>query len=259
MAGIATFEMGLWALTEFLQGLLLLLLIRKRNYRVLPAFSLYILLVLAQNIAFFIVYYRWGFGSRVAWTVAWGTQAVVLCARGVAAVEVCRRILSGLPGVWRFAKGILVASAGIVAVYSVSAAKHQWRLAFTTAQLSLELAIAAVIVVLLVLARYYGVSAPPPLRGVALGLCLYSCVTALNDAVLQTRLDRYMTLWHVLGTASFLASLSIWIWALRTPAALPARWEVLRDSSLYRVIAREVNARLRELNKALWNLESWRP
>jgi hypothetical protein len=51
--------------------------------------------------------------------------------------------------------------------------------------MGIELATAAVIVLLLLFARYYDIVVEPPLRLLAAGLCMYSCVSVLNDTILE--------------------------------------------------------------------------
>jgi hypothetical protein len=49
----------------------------------------------------------------------------------------------------------------------------------------LELAMATVIVLLFVFARYYEVGVEPAVRTMAIGFLLYSCFRVLNDTILE--------------------------------------------------------------------------
>jgi len=69
------------------------------------------------------------------------------------------------------------------------------------------------------LLRYYG-GAPAPLAG--RWLCLYSCVSVLNDAILERWVNRYIFFWNLLGMAAF-SRLPALVEAGRFAAALHKR------------------------------------
>jgi hypothetical protein len=258
MDGVGPFTEGLWAATSLAEVLLLCLLIVRKNVGSYPAFSAYIFMTLAQSALLFVAIKRWGFSSTVAWRMGWTTQSLVLGARAFAVAELCKHILGRFRGVWVLARWILLACAGLVLLYALLAANHQWRLVFNTTELGLELAVAAVIVMLLLFARYYEVTVAPPLRWLATGLCVYSCISVLNDTILERWLSRYVTLWNVFGIATFLACLLLWTWAFRKAIPLAAA-DPLLDRSVYLKIIPEVNWRLRALNEQLirfWDLEA---
>jgi hypothetical protein len=251
MPSIVSLGGVLWALIIlFTLGLLVLLVVR-RHYRIFPSFFSYVGLVLLQGAALFLAYRRWPFSSSAAWRASLATESVVLCARAFAVAEVCRHLLARFRGIWMLASRILVASGILVLVYTLIAAKHQWWVWATTAQLALELAIATVLVVLLLFARYYHVVAESPLRELAVGLCLYSCFVALNTALLQHWLERYTEIWNILDSTAFLASLLIWMWAFRKPACRLTPTCQSLDGSIYPKISPELNRRLRRLNEVL--------
>ncbi|MCU1241201.1 MAG: hypothetical protein JWO71_1927 [Candidatus Acidoferrum typicum] len=257
MNDLGLFTQSVWAVTAVVQALLLCLLLARKNVSSYPAFSAYIFMTLAQSGLLFMAIKGWGFSSTVAWRVGWATQCVVLGARAFAVAELCRHVLGRFLGVWTSARWILLGSGTAVLLYALIAASHQWRLVLNTAELGLELATAAVIVMLLLFARYYDVAVDPQLRLLALGLCLYSCASALNDAVLERWLDRYVTLWNVFGMAAFLACLLLWSWAFRKPAPQTVAAPLFSSGSVYLNIIPEMNSRLRSLNEQL--IEFWRP
>jgi hypothetical protein len=212
-------------------------------------------MTLAQSGLLFVTIKGWGFSTSVSWLVGWATQCLVLGARAFAVAELCRHVLGRFLGIWVLARWILLTSGAIVLLYALIAANHQWRLVPNTAELGLELATAAVIVVLLLFARYYDVAVQPPLRLLAVGLCLYSCVSALNDAILERWLTRYVSLWNAFDISAFLACLLLWSWAFRNspPQTVAAP---LLNRSVYLNLIPEVNLRLRSLNDQL--IEFWR-
>jgi hypothetical protein len=261
MIEIAQVQNLLWAADVVGKIVLLIVLAVCKNYRLYPIFFFYLLTTLAHDVVAFVTYQRWGFDSATAYRIAWGAQGIVLFARALAVAEVCRHLLSRYRGVWALAWRILLLSAALVFSYSILAARHHWRLALLTADRGLELSIATVIVVLLLFARYYGVKVEPVVRSLAVGFCLYSCFAVLNNTVLERWLHDYSVLWNLLGMLAFLASLSIWTWALRHSQSEPQPKEILLPSGIYQAIAPEINLRLRLFNEQLsrfWKLEAGR-
>jgi len=132
-------------------------------------------------------------------------------------------------------------------------------LLLNTAEMGIELATAAVIVLLLLFARYYDIVVEPPLRLLAAGLCMYSCVSVLNDTILERWLTRYVYLWNALGMVAFLSCLLLWSWAFRKSAPQAIADPLFLDRSVYLKIIPEMNWRLRLLNERLiqfWRLEA---
>jgi hypothetical protein len=110
--------------------------------------------------------------------------------------------------------------------------------------------------VLLLFARYYDVAVKPPLRLLAMWLCLYSCVAALNDAILERWLNKYVSLWNSLDMAAFLACLLLWTWAFRKSPPQGVAAPLFLNRSVYLNLIPEMNLRLRSLNEQL--IEFWR-
>jgi len=251
MTEIAQVQNLLWAADVGGKIVLLIVLAVRKNYRFYPTFFFYLLTTLAHDVVVFVTYQRWGFDSAAAYRIAWGAQGIVLFARALAVAEVCRHLLSRYPGVWALAWRILLLSAALVLCYSILAARHDWKLVLLTADRGLELSIATVIVALLLFARYYEVKVEPVVRSLAIGFCLYSCSAVLNNTVLERWLQDYSALWNLLGMLAFLASLSIWTWALRKPQPQAEPREFLLPRGVYKSLTPEINLRLRLLNEQL--------
>jgi hypothetical protein len=259
MAAIPLFQQALWALNAAGEIVLLTLLVVRKNYRVYPAFFFYLVLNLTMGFLALLVYDRWGFNSVIAWRIFWLTLGVVICARALAVAEICRHLLARYRGVWALAWRILLLSAALASCYSILAARHDWRLALPSADRGLELSIATAIVALLLFARYYEVKVEPVVRSLAVGFGLYSCFAVLNNTVLERWLYDYSALWNLLGMLAFLASLSIWSWALRHSQSEAQAKEILLPSGIYQAIAPEINLRLRLFNEQLsrfWKVEA---
>src|SRR5258707_3129638 len=138
-------------------------------------------MTLAQSGLLFVAIKRWGFSSSVAWRIGWATQFLVLGARAFAVAELCRHILGRFRGVWILARWILLASGATVLFYALIAAFHQWRLLLNTAEMGIELAAAAVIVLLLLFAPYFDIVVESPPRFLGARPFMYSCLSVLDD------------------------------------------------------------------------------
>jgi hypothetical protein len=262
MIEIVQVRNSLWAADVAGKVLLLIVLVVRKHYASYPAFFFYLLTSLAHDAVVFVTYQYWGFSSSPAWPIAWTGAAIVICARALAVSEVCRHLLSRYSGVWALAWRLLLTSGVLVFLFSLLAMKKGWFSVLTIAQLGLELAIAVAIVGLLVFAKFYDVIPKQPLRSLAIGLCLYSCFSVLNNTVWERFLDQYDALWNLLGMLAFLASLLLWIMALRVPSPEPTREELLLPGSVYPSLSPQINLRLHLLNKQLsqfWNVGEPQP
>jgi hypothetical protein len=257
IVGIAQLQQIVWAVNTATSVFLLILLVVRKNYRTYPAFTFYILVNLALGISVFIIYRLWGFSSAASWRFGWAMQAVTVCARALAVAEICRHLLSRYLGIWALAQRLLLTCAGLVLLYSGLAVRHQWELALPTADRGLELSIAAVIVVLLLFARYYGLRPERTDRSLAIGFCLYSCFRVMNDTISDRYLYGYAKFWNLLEMLAFFASLSLWSWALRKSRAEITAQENLLPFGVYQSITPQINLRLRLLNERLCQI--WKP
>ena len=252
----------LWGANVAGKIVLLTVLAVRKNYRVYPALFVYILISLAHDAVVFVTYQYFGFASWTAWRVFWVSQAVVVSARALAVVEVCRHLLARYKGVWALAWRLLLTCAVIVLIFSLSVGKHQWDLAVHSASRGLDLAIAVSIVGLFLFIKFYDVKTDSMDRILAVGFFLYSCFGVLNNTFLEHWLARYSDLWNILGLWTFLFSLSLWTWAVRLPQAVPVRDEVLLPETVYSTMGSEVNLRLHFLNESLnqfWNAGAPQP
>jgi hypothetical protein len=251
MIKLAQVQDMLWAANVSLGLILSILLIVGKNYRVCPAFSSYILVNLIQALLLFLGSHRWGLSIFALWLMGSLTESIVLIARALAVAEICRRVLSRYRGVWALASRVLFLLAGLVSLYSILLARHDWRLAFPSTHRAMELSIASIIVTLLIFVRHYGVETSRAERSLAVGFCLYSCFAVLNITLLERFLDDYSALWNLLGAFAFLASLSLWTWALRKPQSQTEPGQILLPRGVYQSLTPEINLRLRLLNEQL--------
>lgn len=247
----ATFRNVLWAITLASEVLLLVWMFLRKNHRIFPFFYLYILVAVLQTGVLAWSYRTWGDGSLTAWRIAWLTQIAVVISRGLAILEICRRYLSRFPGVWALAWRLLLACGALVLAVALLLSRYQWNLAVLNADRGVELAAAAIVVVLLVFGRHYHVEAEPVVHSLAIGFLFFSCFWVVNVSVLERLLDRYTAQWNILSMFAFLASLLVWMSALRHPLVAVAPEENLLPEGLYQSLSPEINSRLRELNARL--------
>jgi hypothetical protein len=247
----AQLQLILWVANVSIGVLLAALLVVRKNYRVFPAFSCYILVNLIQALLLFLGSTRWGFSQAAQWLMGSLTESAVLIARALAVAEICRRLLSRYRGVWALAWRVLVLSAGVVFFYSILLARHDWRLAFPSAHRAVELCLAFIIVALLIFVRHYEVETAQADRSLAIGFCLYSCFAVLNNTLLERFLYDYRVFWNLLGMFTFLATLSLWTWALRKPQPQAEPGRTLLPRAVYQLLTPEINFRLRLLNEEL--------
>jgi hypothetical protein len=252
IAEIGKFELYAWALCFVLQVGLMGLLIFRRHYMTLPAFTAYLTGSLAQNVAQFFIYRRVGLQSASAW--AWGLQFAVTALRLAAVLEICWLVFGNYRGIWVFIWRTLVICVVLVAVLSMILSERGLRYGILYADRGAGLSLATAIVGLLIFARYYQVEPEDALRSLAIGFFLYACFVVVNDTLLETSKPVYGALWNFLGTVSFTSSVLVWGWALRRTVELPSTAEEMLPASVYREMSPAVNERLSALNDRLGHL-----
>lgn len=244
-----------WAITTILEIVLFVFLVKRKQFRTHPALSAYILLVIIQNITGMFVYGFWGFQSQVSWGYAWGSQALVICARAGAVVELARQILAAYKGIWALAWRLFLAVGTAVLGYSLLFSKGAWRQVVMNGNRGVELSIAAVVVTLLLFARYYHLPIGSLDRALAVGFCLYSCFYVINFSLFEPWLELYANFWNFLDILAFLASVSLWIFAVgayETEVRIGVLPAVSKE--LYGKLSAELNLRLYSLNEQLTHL-----
>jgi hypothetical protein len=251
MAGIATFERMLWGVSVALKWGLLVLFVFRKNYRTFPLFFTYVLVTAVQSPVLFVSYRTWGFQSVASGNIAWGTQGLVIAARGLAVAEICRRILGVYRGIWALASRLLLATAGLVLEYSWAVARPHWQAAVLNCDRGLELAIAAVLMMVFLFASHYEIEVEQTVRYLALGLFLYSCLSVVNNTVLEKFSWSYAPAWNLFRTVAFVASLLLWAWALRERQPETVSEPTMLPEGSYRALTPELNLRLKALNDQL--------
>jgi len=251
---IASFEKTAWELSLVLQAVLLGTLVARGLYRRFPMLSIYLALNLLQSAFLLIVYPLAGFHSRFAWVVGWASHGIVVGAKAVAVGEMCHQVLASYRGIWALGWRLLTAGAFAVLVFAIAFGRHDFVVLILTLDLGAELAIATAIAVLFSFAAYYEVPIVEPLRALGLGFCLYSCVHVLNNLILQRFMHPYSAVWNLVGTLTFIATVTIWLRACLKVVPAAETKPVLLDANVYPTLMPEVNGRLISLNEGLRKL-----
>jgi len=241
-----------WVLTTITELILFVYLVRRKLYRSHPVFSAYILGAILQSFLMAATYGVWGTQSYRAWLIAWLSQLLMETARFAAVVEVARRVLSPYSGIWALGRRVLFVTTGVVFVYAALLSREYWYKLPLNVDRGVGLAGAAVIVTLLLFARYYGLPMDNMNRALCMGFCLYSCFCVINDSLLEKWVTNYLSFWSFLAVLTFLASLLIWTGAARAYSeTAPASDPVMVPRDIYGELSSELNVRLRLLNEHL--------
>jgi hypothetical protein len=139
-----------------------------------------------------------------------------------------------------------------ILVYAVAVSSIRFDLMVIAADRRVELFIALFVVAMFIFARYYRLAVAEADRQLAIGFCLYSCVWVVNDSLYEGWRQSLGSVWDILQTIAFLATVVIWFNALRSPepASVTAPASTV-SPEVYAQLSEEVNSRLLTLNNRL--------
>lgn len=250
---LSTGQIIVWTASILAQLYLIYLIARNQIWQELPVFSSYLTINFFTALLIAATYIRWGTRSGKSWSIFWALQGITLFLRIMVCVEVWKKTLKPYPGIWALAWRLLatVGSLGLVAAY-IQMFKHgpPYSNYMFWAKPHLEFACAVTLLVFLLFCRYYTVSLGPALKAITLGICFYSAMQVLNDAIVQHWRSVYVPYWRYIIVLSFECSLVIWWWGLRVPVR-EAQRPVLYPPELYPQYSPQVNQKLRRLNEQL--------
>jgi len=244
-----------WAFTTFVKCALLLQLVRRKFLDDYPWFCTYVASAIVQTLVVAIIYQTPGLSELVVWRLAWGSQLIVVCFRFQAVVELIRKILGAYLGIWALAWRLLFGVGVLVMANSLVFSKGDWYWISVNVDRGLELSMAAIIVTLLLFARYYRLPIQRLHLALAVGLCLYSTFFVVDYTLLEKHVQQFAVFWGFLDVLTYLATLLIWLNAVSfypklatqlTPPVIP--------KELYGKLSSELNLRLYHLNKQLSQL-----
>ena len=255
MIGSWTIRNLVWAATTVLEAVLLFYLFRRKAGRVHPLFCIYISGTMLQSLLGAWASHHWGGPSMQYFNIAWGAQAVVVGMRWLAVIEIARRVFAGYSGIWRLVSIILFFLCIDILIFSVVISRARWYLSVLSADRAVELSIAAFIVAMLLFARYYRLPMTNFERHLSIGFCLFSCSWVVSNTIYQGAQHPSGMWWEFFQILAFLATLLIWINAVRQPLEVPqpARAPLL-STDQYAQVSQQLNTRLQALNDRLNHL-----
>lgn len=245
--------MVLWPFEPFL----CVLAFRRRVWRVLPCFAVYVVALVIVDTARWIVGLQAGLYSKAnSWTY-WLTQPVLIIARAAALADICRAALRPYAGIWRLAKPLLMVTATVLMALAAvrSNAANPITSYILFAERELEFAILLSLVALLLVSRYFGVALDRPLNGIALGMGLYSSYVIIEYTIILQQFQIPWWVFSVAGSIAYTAAVVIWLRTLWAPLPLLVKPELStaesyeQDSLAVGEQMKEVNDRLTQLTK----------
>jgi hypothetical protein len=240
-------------------------------WRRLPLFTAYLTLAVVTTGVRWVVYGVFGFGSWTAYDAAWISNGVMLAALGLAIGELCFRLLGAYRGVWALAWRILLGVSFLFLVHAgvESAFRRAWLGTFVMClDRDLQLTATAVLVVLLLIGRYYTLEIDQVERAITAGLCILSATAATSNALMMEGLathprssvgylawiDHAQFWWNLFQDLVAVGVLAMWFVTLRQPFPAVRRAPTLVPVSAYRELSAALNLKLRALDARLLEL-----
>jgi hypothetical protein len=241
-----------WALTTITECVLLTQLVRRKFLKNYPWFCSYVASTILQSLVVAVAYRLSGISSTMVWNIAWGSQLVVVLFRFQAVVELTRKILHGYLGIWALAWRVLLGVGVLVLANSLLFSKGDWYWISLNVDRGMELSIAAVIVTLLLFARYYRLPIQRLHSALMVGLCLYSAFFVLDYTLLEKHVQQWATFWGFLDIITYFATLLIWLAAVSFyTESVPQAAPPMIPKELYGKLSSELNLRLHHINRQL--------
>lgn len=273
-------DLFLYWLTVGSELLLCVFVYRRQLRGRLPFFTTYVLLMTVGTVGLQVVYLRYGFRSQTAYSAGWSIVGVLILARTLAIVELCRHELRGFRGIWGLTWRILVAL-GIL--FLGHAAVDAWgqldRLVIygLTLERDIQLSSLAILLTMVLIHKYYGLLLDPVYKWILVGLAITSVVDVMNNTVLRDtfsgalsswfhpasasswsemrpQIEHANDVWNAIRTSGLVVSISVWCFALRKPLPAAAPAPVMLPDEVYRELSPAVNLRLRAFNSRLMEL-----
>lgn len=248
-----------WGAGALLELTVLILAIRRKLFQRHPLFTIYLGLLIFDEIVASIIYSAFGIRSHAAFYTSWALQCLLILLRGAAVYELCGVLLAPFAGVWKIGRSFLLVIAGVLGVTAYFAASQSGpRISaiISTGERGAELAIIGTLLFGLAFCRYYQIRIERYILWIALGFGFYSSMQIVNNTFLQQFLLSYFPLWNRLGVFSFNISTVLWGIALWKPLPVLRLAPATLPPGAYEVIAPHITSRLRSLNARL--LELWK-
>jgi hypothetical protein len=240
----------------FLDCVLLFLLFRKKLYRQLKFFCVYIvILCLLEPAGFWISFLPW-FLSPAWSTTYWSIQFVLSLLRLLTIAEISRRSLVAYPAVWSFGWRMLSAAAAILfswTAYSAFKGRHHFRIFIAVGGQRFEIMQVILLLLVLFLGVYYHVRISQLNRMILIGICIFSAIQIANDPLLLAKIPADSVFGYI-RPGSFLIPMMIWTYAVWRWGGTSTAPPDLISQEKYDELSPQIHDRLQELNDKLSDL-----
>lgn len=257
--GLSLIDKVQWAVAALLEAAVLILALQRKLFERQPLFTLYLSLLIVEQVVMAIVYGMFGVRSHISFYIFWALQALLVTSRGTAVYEVFQVLMAGFAGIWKLCRGVLLTLAAVLAFTAIlTAGRSGPRISaiISTGDRGLELAIVSVLLFGLAFCRYYRVEVPGYLAWISLGFGFYSAVQVINNVFLREYLLFYFPVWRYVTLFSFDIATVLWGVALWKPLPALRLAPATLSPGAYEDFAPQMTTRLRELNSRL--LEMWK-
>ncbi|HEV2299427.1 MAG TPA: hypothetical protein VGR72_13030 [Candidatus Acidoferrales bacterium] len=248
-----------WEAGVLLELAVFVLAIRRKLFQRHPLFTIYLGLLIFDEVVASIISTAFGMRSYVVFYTLWALQCFLILLRGAAVYELCGVLLAPFAGVWKIGRSFLLLIAGVLGVTAYFAASRSGpRISaiISTGERGVELAIIGILLFGLAFCRYYQIQIERYILWIALGFGFYSSVQIVNNTFLGQFLLSYFPLWNRLGVFSFNISTVLWGFALWKPLPVPKFAVAALEPGAYEALAPRMTSGLRSLNARL--LELWK-
>lgn len=247
-----TAQLAVWWIAMFLEGAILCRSLFTKMALKYPLFYTYVAVVLAVDLARFIVYTL----HPSAWTMFyWSTQFVSVLVGYAVILEILKQALDPYRGAERFGRylvlGIFALTFAFVAFRS--ATRPNWSPAATTVELERDLRAVQVVVLMAILAVifYFRIVIGRNLKGIIVGYGFFIGINVTNLAFRSYIGSGYHPVWEFVKSYSYVASLIVWAVALWSYQPNPGTDSQPRSGPGYHNLASETRGALDSMRSHL--------
>ena len=259
MSGMSLSVDCIWACSILGQLAVLILLFLNGNVRRVPFFIFYIALNLCQGAFLVTLGFVPGLSREAISNMAWVSECLTLLAQALATTEILGITLKLYPGIWGLAwRALAFTSALVVMIVVLTSRGHGLSEMWFEINRGYHLTFATALITCLLLVRYYSIRVPLAYKLILGGFCLNSCIEVLINTILQLLFHKgylmHQLTWQLLTMISFIATVVIWLVAVRKPFLAENSQIASLSDSAYKRLSPEINEHLRALNEKLMRL-----
>lgn len=230
------------------------LAIRRKLYRSLPIFFVYISFLLCRDFLFLTVQHAPFIRTHAYAYTYWATEAILSAFRLATVLEICRQTVRPYTAVWALAWRVLSTIGIILVLFGVNSARHNTsrpRFFITTTMQRFELLQAVLLLTVLAIGVYYTLHIPPLYKWVLVGICFYSAVEVANFELGRITIHPTNTFFDYVHRYAFTITQAIWAWAMWRHGDLPPQKREFIPQDVFDEHSADIHNRLRELNDRL--------